>query len=147
MKWKSQKDWWLSLIVWITMISAMGSGFFALIDQTLNIWDLIIIITLCVLLPLFILWMWLTTYYVVDENHLIIQFGPFKKVIPLDTIKSVRKTTNPISSPALSLKRLEIVYGYYDSVLISPIHRDEFIEVLSERCKSIQVISKSREEK
>ena len=141
MKFKSRKDWWLSIIVWITMIVAFGSGLYALIDKTLNIFDLIITFTLCVILPIFILWMWLTTYYLVDENNLIIKFGPFKKIIPLDTIKSVRKTTNPISSPALSLKRLEIVYGYYNSVLISPIHRDEFIEILSKRCKNIEIIA------
>ncbi|MCA0151114.1 PH domain-containing protein [Rossellomorea vietnamensis] len=139
MKIKSRKDWWLSLIVWATMILAIGSGFYALFDKTLNTFDLIITFTLCVLLPFFIMWMWVTTYYVVDENHLTIRFGPFKKIVPLDTIKSVRKTTNPISSPALSLKRLEIVYGYYNSVLISPINRDEFIEILSKRCKNIEI--------
>jgi membrane protein YdbS with pleckstrin-like domain len=141
LKFKSRKDWWLSIIVWITMILAIGSGLYELIDKTPNILDFIIIFTLCVILPIFILWMWLTTYYFVDENNLIIKFGPFKKIIPLDTIKSVRKTTNPLSSPALSLKRLEIVYGYYNSVLISPIHRDEFIEILSIRCKNIKIIA------
>ncbi|MGM0842772.1 MAG: PH domain-containing protein [Bacillota bacterium] len=141
MKFKSRKDWWLSLIVWTTMIFGIGSGIYAIIDKAPIALDLIITLTLCVLLPLFVLWMWVTTYYVVDENNLIIRFGPFKKIIPLDTVKSVRKTTNPISSPALSLKRLEIVYGYYNSVLISPIHRDEFIEILSKRCKNIEIIA------
>ncbi|MCR8848332.1 PH domain-containing protein [Rossellomorea sp. SC111] len=141
MKIKSRKDWWLSIIVWTSMVFAIGSGLYALIDKTPNTLDLIITFTLCVILPLFILWMWVTTYYVVDESNLTIRFGPFKKIIPLDTVKSVRKTTNPISSPALSLKRLEIVYGYYDTVLISPIHRDEFIEILSKRCKNIEIIA------
>ncbi|MGD6967941.1 PH domain-containing protein [Rossellomorea vietnamensis] len=141
MKFKSRKDWWLSIIVWIPMIFSMGSGLYALIDKTANTLDFIIVFTLCVTLPLFILWMWLTTYYLVVENTLIIKFGPFKKIIPLDTIKSVRKTTNPLSSPALSLKRLEIVYGYYESVLISPIDRDEFIKILYTRCKNIKIIS------
>jgi hypothetical protein len=141
LKFKSRKDWWLSIIVWITMILAIGSGLYALIDKTPNILDFIITFTLCVNLPIFILRMWLTTYYFVDENNLIIKFGPFKKIIPLDTIKFVRKTTNPLSSPALSLKRLEIVHGYDNSVLISPIHRDEFIEILSIRCKNIKIIA------
>ncbi|MEG9295041.1 PH domain-containing protein [Mangrovibacillus sp. Mu-81] len=139
MKFKSRKDWWLSSIVWITMIFAIGSGLYALIEKTPNILDFIITFTLSVILPIFILWMWLTTFYFIDENNLIIKFGPFKKNIPLDTIKSVNKTTNPLSSPALSLKRLEVVYGYYNSVLISPIDRDEFIKILYLRCKNIEI--------
>ncbi|RDW18030.1 hypothetical protein CWR45_10245 [Oceanobacillus chungangensis] len=52
-----------------------------------------------------------------------------------------KKTKNPLSSPALSLKRLEIVYGQYNSVLISPFDREEFIRILSKRCQHIKIIS------
>ena len=84
--------------------------------------------------------MWLTTYYIIGEKDLIIRYGPFKKVVPLEKITSVRKTMNPLSSPALSLKRLEIMYGQYHSVLISPKDRDEFVEILSKRCPRAKMI-------
>ncbi|MFJ8262632.1 PH domain-containing protein [Rummeliibacillus sp. NPDC094406] len=40
-----------------------------------------------------------------------------QKTIPLESIKSIKKTMNPLSSPALSLKRLDIEYGQYQNVL------------------------------
>jgi hypothetical protein len=116
------------------MFFAVGSGIYALIEDTPNTEEKIVSSLLSILLPIFILWIWFTTYYVIDEKHLIVRFGPFKKTVPLHSIKSVKKIMNPLSSLALSLKRLEIVYGQYHSVLISPKNRDEFIEVLSKRC-------------
>ncbi len=141
MKYTSKKDWWLTLIVWGAMVFGIGSGAYAIFEGKTNGIDTLITFSLSVLLPIFILWMWLTTVYVIGESHLIIRFGPFKKTIPLDTIKSVKKTMNPLSSPALSLKRLEIRYGQYDSfVLISPQNRDEFMMVLSKRCPHAKII-------
>ena len=141
LKFKSRKDWWLSTIVWVSMIFVLGSGVYALIDETLDILGLIITFSLSIILPIFILWMWLTTFYVIEDNNLTIRFGPFKRNIPLDTITSVKKTKNPLSSPALSLKRLEIEYGQFNSVLISPFDREEFIKILSKRCQHIKIIS------
>lgn len=139
MKFKSRKDWWLTLIVWLAMMVALGSGLYELIYRTPSFPEFLAALFLSVFLPLFILWMWLTTYYVINENHLVIRFDPFKKMVPLESIKSVKKTMNPISSPALSLKRIEIVYDQYNTVLISPIDRDEFIKVLLKQCKDIKI--------
>ncbi|QFG00991.1 hypothetical protein PB01_20555 [Psychrobacillus glaciei] len=139
MKFKSRKDWWLSIIVWIAMIFVLGSGVYVLVDKTLDILGFIITFSLSIILPIFILWMWLTTFYVIEDNNLIIRFGPFKRNIPLDNITSVEKTKNPLSSPALSIKRLEIVYGQYNSVLISPFDRKGFIKILSKRCQHIKI--------
>lgn len=51
----------------------------------------------------------------------------------------MQKTMNPLSSPALSLKRMEITYGQYDFVLISPINRDQFMKELSTRCPNAEI--------
>lgn len=140
MKFKSQKDWWLTLIVWLAMLIALGSGVYELIYHTPKLLGLLAIFSLYVILPLFILWMWLTTFYVIDENNLTIRFGPFKKQIPLDAINSVKKTINPLSSPALSLKRIEIGYGQYKTILISPIDREMFINILAKQCEDIKIL-------
>jgi membrane protein YdbS with pleckstrin-like domain len=139
MKFPSKKDWWLTIIIWGAMLFAMGSGIYSLIFEESNFIDFVIVLILSVMLPVFLLWMWLTTYYVLDESNLVIKYGPFKKIIPLNTIKSVKKTMNPLSSPALSLKRLEIIYGQYNMVLISPKDRDEFMKILSKHCPQAEI--------
>jgi membrane protein YdbS with pleckstrin-like domain len=139
MKFPSKKDWWLTFIIWGAMLFAMGSGIYELIFEESDLIDFVFVLVLAVILPLFLLWTWLTTYYVLDESNLVIKYGPFKKIIPLNTIKSVKKTMNPLSSPALSLKRLEIIYGQYNMVLISPKDRDEFMKILSKHCPQAEI--------
>ncbi len=59
--------------------------------------------------------------------------------IDLKEISAVRRSFNPISSPASSLKRLEISYGKVASAIISPRREKEFIEVLKERCPKARI--------
>ncbi|WP_188689197.1 PH domain-containing protein [Pullulanibacillus camelliae] len=141
MRFKSKQDVWLTLIVWAAMFFLLGSGIYALFTQQMSAFEYLIITLLCIALPLFFLWMWLTTYYVLSDKYLIIRFGPFKKVVLLAAIQSVRKTNNPMSSPALSIKRLEIIHSNGAFVLISPRNREAFIEVLKERCPYIKQLT------
>ncbi|QOR64578.1 PH domain-containing protein [Cytobacillus suaedae] len=134
MKYSSKKDLWLTIVVWGAMLFTFGSSIFALLEAEMGPIEYVIMISLGIGLPVFIMWMWFTTYYVLTDDSLIIRYGPFKKAVPFDSITSVKKTSNPFSSPALSMKRLEILYGKYDIVLISPENRDTFMELLRERC-------------
>lgn len=84
-----------------------------------------------ILLPviLFLLHIILTTYYVIDEDRLTIKCGfLYNKTIDINTITKISETNNPLSSPATSLDRLEIRYGKFDSVIISPKQKKEFID-------------------
>ena len=54
-------------------------------------------------------------------------------------ITSVRLSHNPLSAPALSLRRLEIRYGKHAWVLISPRDRDAFIASLRRRVPGLEV--------
>ncbi|UKS66133.1 PH domain-containing protein [Rossellomorea marisflavi] len=137
MKYPSKVDLWLAILIWGIMLGTIGIGLYAIFYESSSYWEVMFLLLSCVLLPLFILWGCLTTYYLLSDTHLIIRYGPFKKRVPLDRITSVKKTSNPLSSPALSLKRLEISYNTYDMVLISPKDRDAFIKVLSERCEQL----------
>lgn len=59
-------------------------------------------------------------------------------------IKSIRKiysTNNPLSSPALSLDRIAVVYNKYDEVLISPKERADFIQELLKINPNIEVVA------
>lgn len=133
MRFNSKKDWWLTLIIWGAALFAMGSGIYGLMVKPASFLIFFIVLIGAITVPLFMLWMWFTTYYFLNKEDLIIKYGPFQSTIPLHAIKYVKKTNNPFSSPALSLKRVEIFYGKYNSVLISPVDRDGFIAVL---CKS-----------
>jgi membrane protein YdbS with pleckstrin-like domain len=137
MKYPSKQDWWVILLAWLPMVATIGLGLFTMIEKASTLSEQILVFSTCIVVPLFFLWMMMTTYYLIEEENLVIRFGPFKKIVPLDSIKSVKKTMNPLSSPALSLKRLEITYNTYDMVLISPKDRDEFISILKEKCKSL----------
>lgn len=67
------------------------------------------------------------TRYVLEKNVLKIQSGPFRWSIPVDEIRGITPTSNPLSSPALSMDRLRIDYGRMSSVMISPLEKDRFI--------------------
>ncbi|NYE58608.1 hypothetical protein HDG70_002359 [Carboxydothermus ferrireducens DSM 11255] len=76
-------------------------------------------------------WVWFSTGYKIDENFLVIKSGPIKAKIPIKEITKIYKTRNPVSSAALSLDRLAIVFGKnYDEVIISPVDEDKFINEL-----------------
>ena len=95
-----------------------------------------------ILLPviLFIVHMFMTTNYTLDNDKLTIKCGfLFNKTIDINTIKKITETNNPISSPATSLDRLEINYGRFDTVIISPKQKKEFVNDLTTINKDIQV--------
>ncbi|WP_159799604.1 PH domain-containing protein [Flavobacterium sp. MK4S-17] len=132
MRYRSKIDWWLLLIVFIPMgwpvIEGIITG-----DLTLT---LIFIVANALLV-----WMFASTYYTINGNMLIIRCGFFgRQKIAIGDITCVKTTSNPLSAPALSLKRLEIKYGRnYDYALVSPVRKDEFVEHLLKINPDIQV--------
>ena len=73
------------------------------------------------LVLLFIIHLFSTTCYTVEDEFLKIRSGLlYKQTLPIAAIRKIESTRNPLSAPALSLDRLEIWYGRWDSVLVSP---------------------------
>lgn len=70
--------------------------------------------------------------YTLKGDHLFIQCGVIRKRIPYAQIHRVEASSSPLSAPALSLRRVKIVYGQ-SFQLVSPQERDRFIEELSKR--------------
>lgn len=74
----------------------------------------------------------LPCYYTIENQHLKIRAGIIiKKDIDIQQISRIVESNGPISSPAMSLKRLRIDFGQGDYILISPQNRKAFIELLS----------------
>ena len=83
------------------------------------------------------LWIMTTTYYRIYDDLLLIRSGPFRWRMRLSSIVHVRRSRNPLASPALSLDRLELGYGNHKFVLISPLEPTLFVQALR-RCESFR---------
>lgn len=122
---KSKIDWWLGAILVIAMIASILAALKALSAGTPNsAWTAALIGGLGFVLPLLTL---LSTRYVITEQQLIVRSGPFRWRIPIKEISGITPTSDPISSPALSLDRLCINYGQSKSLLVSPRDKDGFL--------------------
>jgi Bacterial PH domain len=109
-------------------------------------------------LTIFIIWVVFATYYEIQGEYLKIVSGPIRYTINIHSIQSVKPTNNPLSSPALSIDRLEIQYNKTNKkgglqsnksvwssgmALISPKDKQKFIEELLKVNPDIDVMEKS----
>jgi len=81
----------------------------------------------------FVVWVFTTTRYTVGDGALAVRSGPFRWRIALEEITEIVPSRNPLSSPALSLDRLQVRYGRGRSILISPRERRSFLEAVVAR--------------
>jgi hypothetical protein len=90
-----------------------------------------------------IVFLWYTftnTFYTIRDKHSIVKCGFFvNETINIDSIKSLVETRNPLSSAAASLDRIEVSYNKYDSVLISPKEKLEFIRHIQSINPNVEV--------
>jgi hypothetical protein len=86
-----------------------------------------ILIMLAVLV--FIGHLYVNTYYTIDGNSLIVKSGlVVHKKIDINSIKTIKETNTIFSAPALSFDRLEVKWGDYTGIVISPMDKKGFIE-------------------
>lgn len=87
-------------------------------------------VALLVLAAVFVSWVVLSTYYEFRDDALVAHSGPFRWRIAFGEIRSVRESDSVRSGPALSMDRLEIVYGRGRVLLISPQDKPGFLAML-----------------
>ena len=93
-----------------------------------------------VILLAFIIHLFATTFYVIDENSLNIKSSFLVNTkIEISRIKKISETNNPLSAPAASLDRLEISYDQYGRILISPKDKSGFISHITRLNPQIEV--------
>lgn len=138
----SERAWWFAAITWIvmpgTLIAVIAAGVLSPPDEG---W---LALVLAGILPMVLvngltLWIWFSTNYTVTDQELIVRSAFLTWRIPLGEITRVRRTFNPLSSPALSLNRLEVRSRTYRTVLISPADQADFLQVLRERCPQADI--------
>ncbi len=116
-RWYSSKvDWWLALLLAIAPVIALarvaaGGGMFEPL--------VLLVVYVGLVFPM---------RYGISGDFLVIRSGLLRRRIPLASITRVAPSRNPLSSPALSLDRLEIRHGGLSRrTLISPAERSHFI--------------------
>lgn len=114
---RSKIDWWLILII-------VGIFSYPIVEGILTNQYGLSITMISILIIMF--WMFSKIKYVIEETMLKVWWIK----IDIHSIKRIYKTNNPLSSPALSLDRIAIVYNKYDEVLISPKLKKEFVDEL-----------------
>jgi len=127
-RFSSKVDAWLGAAI---LVAIAGSGFASAVAYRGGGFEnTLVAITVLLAGALFPLWLCLSTNYIVRDDLLLIRCGPFSWRVPKATIRSVKATRNPLSSPALSLDRLRIDYGAGKYVMVSPANPSEFRKAL-----------------
>ncbi|MBP6557492.1 MAG: PH domain-containing protein [Flavobacterium sp.] len=123
---RSKIDWWLIIVIFIVfcypMIEGILSKDYLMFSVSFGI--------LCLVFLLF-----KSIKYKIDGENLQIWWTK----IDVKSIRKIYSTHNPLSSPALSLDRIAVVYNKYDEVLISPKEREDFIAELLKINPNIEV--------
>ncbi len=128
---KSKIDNWL-----LILIAACTFGPSVLIFSNSIAYALLYV----VLLAAFFLPILIGTYYQIDAGILTIKssFLHNQKIV-ITNITKIKETNDLISSPALSLDRLEIFLSRFESVLVSPKDKAAFIAELISLNPAIEV--------
>ncbi|WP_242212677.1 PH domain-containing protein [Bacillus cereus group sp. BfR-BA-01383] len=130
MEFSSKKDVWLYPIFFIVL-----GACFAPIFAGREYFLLFFTIPFAILF----IWSWFTTKYTVGEETITIRSGLVKKRIFIRDIKRISNTKNPIAAHALSFDRLEIVYGSYETEIISPKDKLQFISCVKSKNPQIEI--------
>ncbi|EEG77094.1 PH domain-containing protein [Dethiobacter alkaliphilus] len=124
MYFRSKYDWWLIIIIVAAIIALILSA----VENFPSVLSYVLI-GISILMG----WIFFGTGYWLLEDRIMIKCGPLQWTVILSEITSVRPTRNPLSAPASSVDRLEI-HHKKGSVLVSPRNKQQFLQLLKERC-------------
>lgn len=100
------------------------------------------VITITIVLTL--VWILLDTKYILKENRIFYNSGPFRGSIAFDSIKKIERHSGlivPVTfKPALNTKGLIIHYNSFDDIYISPKQEELFLEELLKVNPDIEVV-------
>lgn len=131
----SKIDLWLVALVAVAILSPLFMVLSKSVSSSPNTIYVLIGVTVFNAALMYVL-TW-PCYYKLLDNELQVKCGiMINKHIAYSSIKSIEKSNNPASAPALSLKRIAIAYdgGF---LLISPKDRDTFINELNNRIENL----------
>ena len=109
---------------------------YEVLSESFNVYSVLIFIS-----PLiFIAYTFTSIKYIINDTTLIDKAGfSMNEKIDITSIRKIEATNNIISSPAASFDRLEIFYNTYDSIIISPEHKHQFLSNLTQINPNIEI--------
>jgi hypothetical protein len=112
-----------------TVIAIFASSMYMIYREGGSIMEILALLTGTLLMSLYLIFG--ISYEISEHNILKVRAGFFYKInVPIDKIHTIEKTNSILSAPASSLNRIELKYNKFDSVVISPQHREMFIQEL-----------------
>ena len=105
--------------------------------------EFIVILVIFSLIIILFCFIWFGVRYIITENKLIIKVGSIRFAgIRISEIVSIHRTYNPLSSAAVSLKRISLKLkpkSKFPYILISPNNEKQFIDLLLDQNPNIEV--------
>jgi hypothetical protein len=126
----SKIDWWLAVLL-IAPVVLVGA---LLLAGLSSFWVLAVTLAPQAL----VIWILARTFYVVAEDALLVRSGPFRWSIPLESIRALSATRNPLSSPALSLDRIAVEHTG-GRLMVSPRNRAGFVRAVVALAPAVSV--------
>jgi Bacterial PH domain len=94
-------------------------------------------VVMVLLAAVLVCWIFVATYYELRGDELMVRCGPFTWVIPVSQVTAIRDSRSTRSGPALSMDRVEIVYGGGRVLIVSPADKARFMAILSRRTAAL----------
>jgi len=136
---RSKTDWWLAAVLWAAVLALVASAVIVWVaggSAVLGLGTGALFLALAA----FVVWVLRGTRYELHPDRLVVRSGPFRWTVPLAAIQEVHPTRNPLSSPALSLDRLQVSYrGSRIGIMISPEPRSAFLQHLAARAPHLEL--------
>lgn len=129
----SKIDLWLAAVLILAPLTAMGMGCFLIPTGAADGW---ISVFIGCFMAVVMAALSIPCHYTLDDQAVHIRCGLMEDHIPMQDIRRITPTYNPLAAPALSIRRVRIDTTHR-SFLISPRERERFIEELEQRQSSL----------
>jgi hypothetical protein len=137
----SSKNYYSTALMWVIAIGLLVVVFIKKPDaQEPSIY---IFNAIMITIVLALVWILLDTKYILKENKIFYNSGPFRGTIAIDSIKKIERHSGlmvPVTfKPALNTKGLIIHYNNFDDIYISPKQEESFLEELLKVNPNIEI--------
>ncbi|EDM44356.1 hypothetical protein SCB49_04985 [unidentified eubacterium SCB49] len=132
---KSKFGWLLFIILTLVLLVISWLSYDAS-EEHFNVMPYVV----CTILGYFAFSSVSTRYKILGTELQITCFPFYDKKVAIDSIKKVAFSRSIMSSPAPSLDRIEIFFNTYDSVIISPKDKEQFMDHLKQINPCIELV-------